>query len=373
MYSIERGAPNGKARSAIRGTRAYFEQLPAGSGKTGRRADCRTAMIGRVDSATLLAERFGLPGPAVLAPVARGAMGAVWRLQPADGPAYAAKELFWFDPGDERVADELGFVEQCRQAGVRGPRAVAAPDGRYVVTGPGGSGWWRLFEWIDGTTPERQDPATADWLAAQMGRVHALGVTEPEAERARWYSRVDVDWPALAGDATGEGLPWASRLTASVPELEELTGLVNRQPAAAAVWCHRDLNGSNVLAGPDGRVLVDWDNAGPLEPWREFGALLTEHLGDPSALTRLVTSYAGAGGPVRPGGRGSAELPAGAGMFATGLAVWLNFLAGQVEEVLRGDIGHLGWALARVDGLLGPFPTVAELTAAAALVRDALS
>ena len=304
-------------------------------------------------TASRLVERFGVGGAAELTPVARGAMGAVWRLATAEGRVYAAKELFWFDPGERRVADELGFVERCRRAGVRSPVAVAAPDGRYVVDGPGGSGWWRLYEWVEGTTPERQDPATAEWLVAQMGRIHALGVTEPAVEVDGWYSRIEVDWPALA--ASARGLPWAGRLADVVPELEGLSELVNRQPTGAAVWCHRDLNGSNVLAGPGGRWLVDWDNAGPLEPWRELGALLTEHLDDPAALTRLATAYAGAGGPLTPGGRGSAELPAGAAFFATGLAIWLNFLAGQVEEVLRADAGHRDWALARVDGLLGPF------------------
>jgi Phosphotransferase enzyme family len=317
-------------------------------------------MIGRV-VASFLVERFGLAGPAELAPVARGAMGAVWRLQPARGPAYAVKELFWFDPGEDRVADELGFVDRCRAAGVPSPRAVATPDGRYVVTGA--EGWWRLYEWVDGTSPARQDPATADWLMAQMARIHALGVTEPAEPVDPWYQRIDVDWPAPAERVAG--LPWADRLTAAVPRLAELTELVNRQPAGEAVWCHRDLNGSNVLAGPGGRWLVDWDNAGPLEPWREFGALLTEHLDDHAALTRLARSYAAAGGPAT-------SLPAGPAMFATGLAIWLNFLAGQAEEALRTDSEHRSWATDRVDGLLGPFPTDGELTAAADLVSGVL-
>lgn len=324
-------------------------------------------------TSAFLSERFGLAGPAELAPVARGAMGAVWRLRTAGGPVYAVKELFWFDPGERRVAEELGFAERCRQAGVPAPRSIAAPDGRYVIDGPGGAGWWRLYEWVDGVTPERRDPATADWLMAQMGRIHALGVTEPAAELDSWYSRIEVDWPGLAGRVAAEGLAWAGRLAASVPDLQRLSELVNRQPTGAAVWCHRDLNGSNVLAGPGGRVLVDWDNAGPLEPWREFGAQLTEHLDDRAALVRLVRSYAAAGGPVAPGGQGSAWLPDGAGMFATGLAVWLNFLAVQVEEVLQGDSQHRAWATARVDGLIGSFPAEAELTAAAELVRAELS
>ena len=79
--------------------------------------------------AAMLADGFGLGSATGITPVARGAMGAVWRLT-VDGPAsYAAKELFWFDPGEQAVAAEVALVQRCRAAGVRSQRAVAAPSG----------------------------------------------------------------------------------------------------------------------------------------------------------------------------------------------------------------------------------------------------
>jgi hypothetical protein len=64
-------------------------------------------------------------------------------------------------------------------------------------------------------------------------------------------------------------------------------------------------------------------------------------------------------------------LPDGPELFATGLAVWLNFLAEQVTGVVEsGDLGdeQRAWSTARAGGLIGPFPTVADLGSAAGIV-----
>jgi hypothetical protein len=178
-----------------------------------------------------------------------------------------------------------------------------------------------------------------------------------------WYHRIDTDWARLA--ARAKGLPWADRLAGSVPLLAALTELVNSVPIRPGVSCHRDVNGGNVVRDGAGRNwLVDWDNHGPLEPWRELGALLIEHLPVPQRLGRLAAAY-------REDSRVDLLLPDGPELFATGLAVWLNFLAEQVTGVVESrDLGdeQRAWSAARADGLIGPFPTVADLASAAAMV-----
>jgi len=142
----------------------------------------------------------------------------------------------------------------------------------------------------------------------------------------------------------------------------------------AMVRCHRDLNGNNVVLDPAGtRWLVDWDNYGPLEPWRELGALLVEHAGGPAAHSGLAAAYREAGGPIARSNDFAA--PAGGTLFATGLAIWLNFLAEQARSVLDGEVDaeQGAWSATRVAGLIGPFPSVPELDAAAGVVHAALS
>lgn len=317
-----------------------------------------------------LVDAFGLAGPGRLSQVARGAMGAVWRLD-AGGSSYAAKELFWNPPDEARVAAEVDLVERCRAVGVRSQRAVGSADGGYLVRSSDGSRWWRLYEWIDGRTPERQDPATASWLVSQLGYIHRAAVPgDPYGPDDSWYHRIDADWDQLASDAAAARLPWAGQLASAVPELVELSTLVDSVPAGPAVQSHRDLNGSNAVLDTGGRLwLVDWDNHGPQEPWRELGALLTEHLRDPARLSELTSAYARAAGEC------AADCPDGPELFATGLAVWLNFLAGQARAVLdpESDPEHQAWSSTRVAGLIGPFPTIPELATAATLVTKTLT
>ena len=84
-----------------------------------------------------LADAFGLGRATGLTRIARGAMGAIWRLDIADGGAdegsYAAKELFWNPPDEDRVGTEIRLVDAARAEGVRSQVAVPAPGGRYVL------------------------------------------------------------------------------------------------------------------------------------------------------------------------------------------------------------------------------------------------
>jgi thiamine kinase-like enzyme len=138
---------------------------------------------------------------------------------------------------------------------------------------------------------------------------------------------------------------------------------VNNVPVGPGVSCHRDLQHDNVLRDRAGRNwLLDWDNHGPLEPWRELGALLVAAVPDLERIGRLAAAYRKE--------TGTDALPDGPELFATGLAVWLNFLSEQVRAVTHPEDGdeHLAWSARMVGQLLGPFPAVAELARAAAVV-----
>ncbi len=127
--------------------------------------------------------------------------------------------------------------------------------------------------------------------------------------------------------------------------------------------CHRDVKAVNTLLGPGGeRWLLDWDNCGPLESWREFGNLLLHHVGRDLAVVDIVGAYRDAGG---------CALPASPAVFATGVAVWLNFLHGQALVALddAADREHRKFAAAGVTALVDGMPTVRALERASACLR----
>jgi len=318
-------------------------------------------MTGDPDTAAFLAGRFGLGRAVDLQQVARGAMGAVWKLS-VEGAGYAVKQPYWQQPCEQDVLREVAFRAACARNGVPSPEPMASIAGEYVVSD--GTRSWRVYDWIDGTVPDRLDVAVTAWLAAQMGAIHSLGwapgdiaeSTGPDA----FYHRVDVDWAELAAVAEKAGVDWAPALGAL--QLEELSELVNSAPVGAMVWCHRDLKNTNVLRSRESGWLVDWDNAGPMTPWRELGQLLMNHLTSEINLRRITSAYR------RAGGTASIEGPEG---FATGLAVWLNFLNGQANSVLDPELEdeHRAYALEKVVPLLRSMPDLRTLEQASLLCR----
>lgn len=285
-----------------------------------------------------LAAAFALGRYEGMEQVARGAMGAVWRLTSTDA-VYAAKEPFWTPPLEADVLKEVAFRNAAADAGVRSPEPLVTPTGEYVAEG------WRLFEWIDGVVPDRSDASASVWLATQMGRIHSLAwEAGQEVKPNPFYHRVAVDWPAVAAKASADDVGWARQLADLVPRLDELTAVVNEAPIDQAVWCHRDLKITNVLRAAGNNWLVDWDNVGPMTPWRELGALLLGYLRDASNYNRIATAYRDAGGTAKVDG------PAA---YATGLAIWLNFLNGQVGAALDPDLSpvHRRYAEEKVAGL----------------------
>ncbi|MFI5707537.1 phosphotransferase enzyme family protein [Kribbella sp. NPDC051620] len=302
-----------------------------------------------------LAEVFGVGQPVRMSQVARGAMGAVWRLE-TDTGVYAAKNLFWNQGDAASIRTEVAFRAACAEAGVRSPLPLPAVDGEYVVQLT--SGRWRLYEWADGEVPDRQDAEAVAWLAGQMGIVHALDWSGGTTEVAPWYHRVEVEWPPLVAAAEAAQVEWAPTLEKLRPRLTELTALANESPIGDQVWCHRDLKNTNVLRSADRTYLVDWDNVGPLAPWRELGALLLHHLDQPRTMRRIIAAYREAGGP--------ADLD-GACTFATGVAIQLNFLHGQATATLDANLteAHRSFARRQVSALLTSTPTLGQLEEAA--------
>ncbi|WP_018352651.1 phosphotransferase enzyme family protein [Longispora albida] len=311
----------------------------------------------------LLASAYTLGSVSGWAQAAEGSAGEIFRLVTSEG-VFAAKEF----TGEQRPASEdlewrAGFASACRAAGVPSPDTLRTTSGGLLFDHPETGRPWLVQPWVDGTVPDRTDLAATVWLAEQAALIHQLAVPCRAGEEVfPFYVQVDADWAGLAAGAQEAGLEWAGRLADRAAEFAELTEFVNAAPIGDVVSCHRDLKTANTLAGADGsRCLLDWDTAGPQEPWRELGTLLIHHVRDEAALRAIAGAYRRAGGPA---------WPEGAVLFATGLAVWLNFLDGQVSAALdpEADEDARDFAEFIAPKLTEDIPGFAMLDAAAGVV-----
>jgi hypothetical protein len=294
---------------------------------------------------------------------ARGALGAVWQLT-TDSPdgvhRTAVKELFGEVPTAEAAEVEVAFSAECGAAGVPVAAPVRSVAGDLLVELDGVT--WRAYEWVSGRQADWEDGPTLVWLARQAAVLHRTGEPEPSDESARWYTRVEAPWPALAARYAAAGLPHSHRLEERLDDLVTTAAFVNAVASGAAIRCHRDRNATNVLVDGTRRVLVDWDNTGPLDPVRDLASVFMHVLGDHERLPRIHHAYVAAGGTARVVGPES---------LVAGAAVYLNFLASQLEALLgpsaeaADDADHAGYAERAVGAVVESVPTVAELEAAA--------
>ena len=281
--------------------------------------------------------------------VARGAMGEVWRLDTVRG-AWAVKCQFPWGTVQPRPAD-VGVQLAAAAAGIPLPAPVLTPAGEAVARI--GSRHVRVYEWADLGRPA--EPPVGDRIAAEAGRLlgvlHSLALpaTEPDDP---WYAQVrpPADWAALADRAAAAGMSWADRLAGAQ---ERIAGLSARadvpRPRDQRIVCHRDFNPDNVVPASSGDYLVvlDWENAGPLDPGCELGyALFAWSAGrgqiSTSAITALLDSYAAALG---------ADPALGPGMFATAIVAPLNFLFVMAEQAIA-EPGHRDYCERQLSSLL---------------------
>jgi aminoglycoside phosphotransferase (APT) family kinase protein len=297
-----------------------------------------------------VAGRFRL-GPALGAAVfvARGAMGEVWRLQTCRG-AWAVKWQFPWGPAEPCPAD-VQVQLAAAAAGIPLPAPVLTPAGEAVA--PIGSHHVRVYEWADLARPVAPpaDDRTAAEAGGLLGVLHSLALPSTEPDDP-WYARVPppADWAALADRAAAADLAWAGQLAGAQERIARLSARadVPRRPGRRIV-CHRDFNPDNVVpaSSRDHLVVLDWENAGPLDPACELGyALFAWSAGQghvsTSAVTALLDSYSAALGT---------DAAVGPGMFATAVAVTLNFLHVMAERAIA-DPAQRDYCASQLTGLL---------------------
>lgn len=288
----------------------------------------------------LIADAYALgAGPWTMTRVARGALGQIWKLSgdgSGDGsggePAWAVKELL-FGCDEEQVRREAALRDASERLGISAPRLLPDREGAYV-TRLGGS-HVKLYDWVDGTEADPCDPEILRWCGRTLALLHRAGEGASETPDD-WYETcpAEADWAALYTESRQAGVPWADELGRFLDtRMPALARHVTRSGPDGVVLSHLDMQPQNVLVGPAGPTLVDWDNAGPVAADRELARAVYFWAGrnDFSAASArlLVRAYRDAGGPAVVDG-----LDAFSMLFATEL----NFVRVQAECAIDPNV-----------------------------------
>lgn len=306
---------------------------------------------------TAIAGAYGLGEPVDAVFVARGAMGAVNRMDTnvhGVHRSWTVKRSYWNQYTEHDIAREVDFTRQCESVGVPAPRSIRRVDGEgYMLTvddQPDGGTQYRVLEWVEGDVGRADDPRTIPPIAEWLARIHELSVDPAGQPIDEWYVRVTYDWDDLAGRLERRAPDVAELVRIRRADLRELADLVNTTQQSGAVWCHADIGASNLIWGDRGPRLIDWENSGPLVPLQELGSWLRS-LGPLGKSAYLA--YRQASGP--------AEIT-DVTHLATSVAVHLNYVGVQAELLLDDDHPEQHeFARAQVTGAAQSLPSLRGL------------
>lgn len=267
------------------------------------------ALLRAVCEAFALGEPLGSPSA-----VPGGLANRMWRIETTHG-VFAVKQMDrieapgWYDRA-------FALERAAYAAGVPLPRPVpAAANGRCLAelrTADGTSVAVRAHQWIEGSKldngavyPDRD----LERIAVVLAMLHALRMHADVTAREALRIFGDEHWRALADRADAEAQAWAAdmrALLAPVHDLEQYLLAARNDPTPLLV-SHRDADQKNVMrTARDELLLVDWDQAGPVNPRHDLADHALVWAGvhrdepDPHAVGTFVAAYRSAGGTSEP-------------------------------------------------------------------------
>ena len=301
------------------------------------RTVCRTFALGEP-----LAPPSAVPG---------GLANRLWRVETSRG-VFAVKQMDRIEaPG---WYDRAFALEQAAWAsGVPMPRPVPAAatgcclaelrasDGTTVVV--------RAHEWVEGSKLDNgvvYADRDVERIAALLAKIHALRMQTGVTAREALLAFGDDHWRALADRAEREEQPWAAEmrvLLAPLHDLEQYLRDAHEDPTPLLV-SHRDADPKNVMrTGRDELLLVDWDQAGPVNSRQDLADHALVWAGihrdepDPHAVRTFVAAYRAAGGTSEP------FRPTDLGELVAKRLGWIEFNVHRaLGEQTRTDLDRLG-------------------------------
>lgn len=254
--------------------------------------------------------RFGL-GQTTLPPVVvpGGLSNRLYHLRTDQGEFAVKRMVANADsPAFQRNVEAAFVVEQrAAAAGISMPIPIPVPGSGYALArmaDQNGPCWVRVHRWIAGEGVEADNlaPGDLDDLATILARLHDLPCDDIVSDAALEAPSVARDWTtALARHADIAG-----SLHESVASLEHIVRLGYESGSRADVLSHRDLDAKNLLRGPDGFIVLDWDAAGPTNAHWDTVVMALDWAGvradaiSTDAFERFLAAYTEAGGTLGP-------------------------------------------------------------------------
>ncbi|MDI3404825.1 aminoglycoside phosphotransferase family protein [Streptomyces cavernicola] len=317
-----------------------------------------------------VAEVFGLGPVSGPARVLRGGSSdRVWELRTTEG-RWVVKTQASPEGWRRRHMWRAHALEQAAHgAGLPLPHPLAPPEPAV--------GFWseidgmhaRVVRFVENARPVEGDSGVelvtlGAWLGRTLAAVEQLGLPGDLSDDESTPLHPITDWRAWIAEAGSFEVADTAREL--LPYVERATALVQRAEATcpAVLLCHRDMGPANVLHGPAGFTLIDWDHdhAGPAVPWWEAvhtafrfaGGLDDATTSRPDVVRAVLDGHRAAGG---------VQGPADESAFAGLLRATLGFTA----YTLWLSLGHRGGdALERAR-------SAARFRAAAASLRRGLA
>lgn len=196
--------------------------------------------------------------------------------------SFFVKKIRYAD-ADRKVRNSLAFEALCDRHPdedlPRAPRSILAdPDSGLLVQD-------LLADVEDGVTlmvEQRFPPGVAGDLGRRLARLHSAPVDGVPGGDRPWPAPgphlldaipLDLVPHMTAAELTAYGLIQDDRVL-----VDAVVGLVARSGAADRTPVHGDLRVDQLLVGPDGHWLIDWEEFGVGDPARDLGSFLGEWL-----------------------------------------------------------------------------------------------
>ncbi len=234
----------------------------------------------------------------------------------------------------EAIASELAWMTALERDGVIAvPRAIAGRDGALIqkTPHPGTTRFMVLFDFIEGNAPDERGDLTRGFeelgsIAARC-HAHALGWRRPEG-----FTRLTWDAQAVFGPAA----PWgdwrdAPGVSAALrPLLEQAERRVRARLDAYGkaperfTLIHADMRLANLLIGPEGTRLIDFDDCGMGWLIYDFAAAISFMEDDPR-IPALKSAWLRGYRSVRPlNARDEAEIDTMVMLRRMALLAWIG-------------------------------------------------
>ncbi|TDR81463.1 serine/threonine protein kinase [Paludibacterium purpuratum] len=215
----------------------------------------------------------------------------VYQIGMEDGPPLVAK---FYRPerwSDDQILEEHAFVAELAAREIPVVAALAF-DGQTLHRH--GDYRFALFPRRGGRTPEFDRSDTLTWMGRFMGRIHALGASEPYRSRPALtiesFGEQPVDW-LLANDWLPSELIEVYRGVAR-QALDGVRRAYERAGALKTLRLHGDCHAGNVLWTDDGPHFVDFDDSRSGPAIQDLWMLLSGERADQSRqLADLMAGY----------------------------------------------------------------------------------